>query len=176
MNEFYKKIASTFGITEEEAREKLGTADEADSKAIAKNLGFYGLFQTKEELETYIKNKVQNKMKEIDSLTEQLNEKNNTINEQINLLNSLKSSNEQITTQIKNAFISEWKNLNYKPDYTFENLTAEEIDLNNLAESVKKYASKHNETPEIVKPETITKDEQQTTGVERFTFGSRRIL
>ncbi|MBZ4204460.1 hypothetical protein [Mycoplasma tauri] len=91
MNTLIKKISEIFNIEENEILEKLNLKQESNSKEIAKSLGVYGLFETKEELSDYIVLKVQNKQKEIDAL-------NKTSEQLSNELNSMKENNAELKT------------------------------------------------------------------------------
>ncbi|WP_444704924.1 hypothetical protein ACT1UH_02945 [Mycoplasma sp. 332] len=175
--EILKKIADAFSVSEDEVKNKLNITNDSDSKQIAKALGVYGLFQEKNEIENYIKSKVQNKIIEIEKLQAQLEEsKNKTIDfEKVN--NELKSKLSNISAQIKKQFDSEWANLKL-PKTDFEDIKFVDLNLQDLKNEVLKIAKSKKLSPEILQPQQIQKLEDIATfrnGSQSFEIGARRV-
>lgn len=174
--EFIKKLSNALNLEESQIEQALDLTSEDDSKQIAQKLGFYGLFQNKEEIEAYIKNKVQNKMKIIDELNSQLSEANNKIEDLNAKYIKSEESNAKYLNSIKDAFKNEWNRLNYDSDYDLSQIDASQIDLNNLSLSVKNYASQNNMEPNILKPSKIENDLfLKDSSAQFFEVGSKRM-
>ena len=102
-----KKLAELFKLEEAEVLEKLNLKEDASTKDFKEALGVYGLFLDKTELESYIKNKVQNKISEVEKLTQEIENKNKTLLDFEKVNNELQNKFSKISAQIKNNFEKE---------------------------------------------------------------------
>lgn len=176
--EVLKNIAAALEIEETELLAKLKLDDKADSKAIAKAFGIHGLFQTKDELETYINKKVSNKMNAIDSLKKQIEEKEKIVLDLQNSKSTLEEKTDKLSAHFLSEFSKTWKGLNL-PEIDFKTqINLDEIDMSNISEEALKIAKNLNLTPSTIQPKQIINNNQQTTslvdGVQTFEVGVMR--
>lgn len=172
-----KKLAELFELEEAEVLEKLNLKEDASTKDFKEALGVYGLFLDKPELESYIKNKVQNKISEVEKLTQEIENKNKTLLDFEKVNNELQNKFSKISAQIKNNFEKEWNSLKL-PKTDLEDIKYEDLDFLNLKSEALKIAKSKNITPEIVEPKQIENIETLDTklnGTQSFDIGARRI-
>lgn len=172
-----KKLAELFELEEAEVLEKLNLREDASTKDFKEALGVYGLFLDKSELESYIKNKVQNKISEVEKLTQEIENKNKTLLDFEKVNNELQNKFSKISAQIKNNFEKEWNSLKL-PKTDLEDIKYEDLDFLNLKSEALKIAKSKNITPEIVEPKQIENIETLDTtlnGTQSFDIGARRI-
>ena len=177
--ELLKKLAEAFNVEENVVLEKLNLTETSDSKSIAKALGVYGLFQDKNEIENYIKNKVQNKMNEIDALKTELANKDKSLVDYENSINQLNEKNSKLNAHILENFEKKWNELNFpKIDFKSE-VNIDDLDWSNLHESALKIAKDKQLEPIFVAPENIkdsTKSEvNNVPNTQILGVGARRI-
>ncbi|KDE45320.1 hypothetical protein [Metamycoplasma hyosynoviae] len=172
-----KKLAELFELEEAEVSKKLNLKPDATTKEIKEALGVYGLFLDKTELETYIKNKVQNKISEVEKLNEELDIKNKTLLDFEKVNTELKDKFSKISAQIKNNLEKEWVSLKL-PKTNLEDIKYEDLDFLNLKSEALRIAKLKNITPEIVDPkqiENIKSPNNNLNGTQSFDIGARRI-
>lgn len=172
-----KKLAELFELEEAEVFKKLNLQEGASTKEIKDALGIYGLFLDKMELETYIKNKVQNKISEVEKLNQEIENKNKTLLDFEKVNKELENKFSKISAQIKNNFEKEWANLKL-PKTDLEDIKYEDLDFLNLKSEALKIAKLKNIAPEIIEPKEI--DNLETLGgnlnnTQSFDIGARRI-
>ncbi|BDX52597.1 hypothetical protein [Metamycoplasma equirhinis] len=143
MKNIIENLASTLEISEDVIKEKLGLNDASDSKEIAKKLGVYSLFVTKDEHANYINSKLANKEELINSYSQKIYENNELINQQKNEIDKLNNdlqNNVNYKNAISNLIKKEWENLGIKRDFEKENINLQKIDFSNLRKSIADYA------------------------------------
>ena len=165
-----KKLAELFELEEAEVLKKLNLNEEASTKDFKEALGVYGLFLDKPELEAYIKNKVQNKISEVEKLNEEIESKNKA-------LLDFENKFSKISAQIKNNLEKEWNSLKL-PKTDLDDIKYEDLDFLNLKSEALKIAKSKNIAPEIVEPKKIENLEtlkSSLNGAQSFDIGARRI-
>ena len=95
MKKIIENLANIFGTTTEDIMTKLNLNDESNSKDLAKSLGAYSVFATKEENASYINSKLANKEEMINSQKNKIEELSFQIN------NNLKTQ-EKLNELVKN--------------------------------------------------------------------------
>ncbi|WP_369991444.1 hypothetical protein AB8O52_00260 [Mycoplasmopsis arginini] len=122
-------LANLFEMTSEEVEAKLNLKQNYEAKDIAKALGVYSLFTTKEEHGKYVAEKLANKEKQISDNAKVIEELNNKV------VNS-----EKWTNNLKTLINNEWKKLGIKRSIEKENIDFNNLDFNNLSKSLMDYA------------------------------------
>lgn len=130
MKKIIENLANIFGTTTEDIMTKLNLNDESNSKDLAKSLGAYSVFATKEENASYINSKLANKEEMINSQKNKIEELSFQIN------NNLKTQ-EKLNELVKN----EWEKLGIKRSFEKENIDISSFDFSNLKNSIINYAN-----------------------------------
>lgn len=172
-----KKLAELFELEEAEVLKKLNLNEDASTKDFKEALGVYGLFLDKPELEAYIKNKVQNKISEVEKLNEEIESKNKALLDFEKVNNELQNKFSKISAQIKNNLEKEWNSLKL-PKTDLDDIKYEDLDFLNLKSEALKIAKSKNIAPEIVEPNKIENLEtlkSSLNGAQSFDIGARRI-
>ena len=168
-----KKLAELFELEEAEVLKKMNLNEEASTKDFKEALGVYGLFLDKPELEAYIKNKVQNKISEVEKLNEEIESKNKALLDFEKVNNELQNKFSKISAQIKNNLEKEWNSLKL-PKIDLDDIKYEDLDFLNLKSEALKIAKSKNIAPEIVEPKKI-ENLETLNGAQSFDIGARRI-
>ncbi|MBN0919681.1 hypothetical protein [[Mycoplasma] gypis] len=169
MEKIFKKLCEMLEIEQSELYSKLNITNEPTYKDIANLFGVYSVFETKEELQNYIQNKLSNKNKEITVLEQQIEEaKQTSESTSLNL--------EKFKNIARNQFINTW-NQNKLPEWDFEKLNLEEVNFDDLNSSVFKIAEANNLKPKQIPPKEVNDIETFKPPVESvqiFGVGARR--
>lgn len=176
--EVLKKLAEALETEEAVILEKLKIDEKADSKTIAKALGVYGLFQNKDELESYIKSKLSNKMNTIDTLNSKLEEKEKIVLDLNNSINSLKEKNDKLGAHFLSNFENKWNEMKLpKIDFKTQ-IKVDEIDYSKISDEVLRIAKELKLEPNVITPKQIInsneKIEANLDGVTKFEVGAMR--
>ncbi len=124
-------LANLFELTNEEVEAKLNLKQNYEAKDIAKALGIYSLFPTKEEHGKYIAEKLANKELIISENAKLINELNNRM-----------ANFEIFDKNIKLLINNEWQKLGIKRSIEKENIDLNTLDFNNLSKSLIDYADR----------------------------------
>ncbi|MEA4191253.1 hypothetical protein U5U50_01715 [Mycoplasma sp. 888] len=156
--EIIKKISQKLGLSDQETFQKLGLSEDAKRTQILNALDTYAIFETKEELENYIKTKLSNKEQEIETLKSTLSEFETTKELYSKLIEENKLAKENIKLIVDNTIDT----MNFKGKVNKEKIELNNLDFANLKTSILKQASElgwevKEETPEP----TQSKEPQQ---------------
>ena len=131
MKKIIENLANIFGTTAEDVLSKLNLNQNFESKELAKVLGVYSLFDSKEEHANYINSKLSNKEEEIANQKQQLAE-----------FNEKSKASETYKSKLLSLARSEWEKLGIKRSFDKENIDLDLLDFSNLNKSIIDYADK----------------------------------
>lgn len=129
MKNIIENLANIFETTPETVLAKLNLNSNFDAKDLAKALGVYSLYPTKEDHGKYIAEKLANKEQIIADNAKVIDELNNQI-----------ASEESAKQQLKNLINTEWKKLGIKRDFDKEQINLNNLDFSNIQKSLIEYA------------------------------------
>lgn len=146
--DFVKNLSQLLEIAEEDIEQKLKLSQGYKITDIAKALNVQGLFETKEDLETYINKKIKNIYekadKEKESLSEELaisKQSSETAQRELEELRALLSSRNQAIETVVNSTI---KKMNFVDKIDHTHFDIDKLDFNNLNVSLTKQAQEKN--------------------------------
>ncbi|AKF41027.1 hypothetical protein AAW50_03520 [Mycoplasmopsis canis] len=153
-----ENISKKLNLSDSEFREKLGISENASKTEILNALGIYAAFDDKNALSEYINSKLENKNKELETLT---NEKIKLTTDLENANNSLKTL--EVTKQnLKSLVNSEFKKIDFTTKTDFEQINLDELDYSNLKTSILKQAKNLNWEVKETQPEATKKDDDSS--------------
>ncbi|AAC33774.1 HtpH [Mycoplasma phage MAV1] len=130
MKKVIENLANLFGTTAEEVLTKLNLSQDFESKDLAKVLGVYSLYSTKEEHANYVSSKLANKESEIANSQKQIVD-----------LENVNKGNLIFKDKLKELVKKEWISLGVKRDLDKENIDLTSLDYSNLKKSIIDYAN-----------------------------------
>ncbi|SYV90136.1 Uncharacterised protein, partial [Metamycoplasma alkalescens] len=111
MKKIIENLSALLEIGVDELKNKLDIKDDTSSKELARKLGVYSIFETKEEHAEYINSKLANKEDLINSYSDKVNSNKELIEKQkieIEKLNKSLENNLNYKTIISNFVKKEW--------------------------------------------------------------------
>ncbi|PYF42249.1 hypothetical protein [Metamycoplasma alkalescens] len=144
MKKIIENLSALLEIGVDELKNKLDIKDDTSSKELARKLGVYSIFETKEEHAEYINSKLANKEDLINSYSDKVNSNKELIEKQkieIEKLNKSLENNLNYKTIISNFVKKEWENLGIKRSFEKEIFDYSSLDFSNLRKSLIDYAN-----------------------------------
>lgn len=144
MKKIIENLSNLFEISADEINKKLNITNETTSRELAKKLGIYSLFETKEEHAEYINSKLANKEDMLDQYYKK-------VTSDTELIKNLKSENEKLSNSLQsnlsykdivsNLVKKEWENLGIRRNFEKEIIDYNNLDFSNLRKSLIDYAT-----------------------------------
>lgn len=136
----FENLSQKLGVSCQEINEKLGIKENASKPEILNALGVYAIFDEKENLSSYIADKISNKTKELEASNLEKEKALNEINELKNQLSNFELTKSHLKELIKNEF----NKIDFTTKTDFEQLDINKIDYSNVKKSILQQASELN--------------------------------